>query len=153
MFANFIVAQAIKTWYRNHMKTQLHCPQAGANGAVQKLTRQLYTNAKNTGSCTRLNHAAEVYSKLFYISKHKESVDEQVGPRLAEESEIEFNARWFNVLRSTIQEGWQNATADEKQAVENFMAKQKNEKDTIKKSDQALAVSRAEIRSASEYQE
>jgi hypothetical protein len=64
----------------------------------------------------------EAYSKLFYKTKHKEYVDEKVGPRLDNELEQDFSRHWFTILKQALTKGFEEATDEELVAVHKFTA-------------------------------
>jgi len=72
-------------------------------------------------------HKVEAYSKLFYKAKHKNAVDQAVGPRRDDEDKKEFSARRWKILRDIVSEGFDNTTAEELAEVEEFLKQEKQD--------------------------
>jgi hypothetical protein len=90
------------------------------------------SSVKPTTPRTRVLHKIEAYSKLFYKEKHKQFVDENVGPRLDNESEKDFAKRRFTILKDAVTKGLEEATDEELAAVDEFMEKQQQDRDAAK---------------------
>jgi hypothetical protein len=72
-------------------------------------------------------HKVEEYSKLFYRAKHKNAIDQVVGPRWDDEDEKKFSAHRWKILRDIVSEGFDNATDKELAEVEEFLEKEKQD--------------------------